>query len=137
MAIIQGFKQHCALMFFKGALLKDPDRVLVKQGENSQSAMRMEFTEANQVSKMEPTLRSYLAAAIEVAQAGLEVDFKAKAQLVFPDELLDAFADDPDLKAAFAALTLELAAGAHPQRAHDQYRERVADHQDRHAELRP
>lgn len=104
-AIIQGFKRHCALMFFKGALLEDRDGVLVKQGENSQAAMRMEFTAVGQVSEMEATLRAYLAEAIEVEKAGLKVDFKEKRALVFPDELMDAFDENPDLRAAFDALT--------------------------------
>ncbi len=104
-AIIQGFKPHCALMFFKGALLKDSEEVLVKQGENSQAAMRMEFTDVGQVSEMESTLRAYLAEAIEVERAGLQVDFKAKRELSFPDELVGAFEENPELKAAFDALT--------------------------------
>lgn len=104
-AIIQGFKPHCALMFFKGALLRDPEGVLVKQGENSQAALRMEFTEVGQVKAMEPTLRAYLGEAIEVEKAGLEVPLREKRQLVPPDELLDAFDETPDLKAAFDALT--------------------------------
>ena len=103
--IIQGFKPHCALMFFKGALLRDPEGVLVEQGKNSQAARRMEFTEVGQVLAVEPTLKAYLAQAIEVEQAGLEVDFKAKRELVFPVELVDAFDENPDLGAAFDALT--------------------------------
>lgn len=104
-AIIQGFKPHCALMFFKGALLKDTARVLRSQGANTQSALRMEFTEVPQVAAQEPILRAYLAEAIDVETAGLEIEFKEKHELVLPDELLEAFRKNPKLEAAFHTLT--------------------------------
>ena len=104
-AIIQGFKAHCALLFFKGALLDDPKGVLVAQGENTQSALRVEFTDADQIAAKEGTLRALIRSAIAVDKAGLKVDFKAKRALVLPDELTEAFGNRPDLKRAFEALT--------------------------------
>jgi uncharacterized protein YdeI (YjbR/CyaY-like superfamily) len=104
-AIIQGFKPHLALMFFKGALLKDPEGVLRAQGANSQAAKRMEFTSPAQVDEMAATVRAYVAEAVAVEQAGLKVAFTAKAELVYPDELVEAFDTDPAFAAAFKALT--------------------------------
>ncbi|MCA9666430.1 MAG: YdeI/OmpD-associated family protein [Myxococcales bacterium] len=104
-AIIQPFKACCALMFFKGSLLKDPEGVLVKQGENSQAAMRMEFTSVAQVDALQATLRSYVAEAVALEKAGAKVDFKDKRELVLCDELVAALGDDPALEAAFEALT--------------------------------
>lgn len=103
--IIQGFKAHCALMFFKGALLTDAAGVLRSQGQNTQSALRMEFTDVQQVAALEPTLRAYVAEAIEIEKAGLKVEFKKKHELVLPDELLGAFKKNTQLEAAFKALT--------------------------------
>lgn len=104
-AIFQPFKPHLALMFFKGALMKDPEGVLREQGENSQAAKRMEFASVRQVAEMEPVLRAYLGEAIALEKAGMKVDFKEKRELVFPDELVDAFDADPEFAAAFKALT--------------------------------
>src|SRR4051794_5714796 len=84
-AIIQPFKEHCSLMFFKGVLLEDTHGLLRSQGENTQSAMRLEFTSAAQVKKA--VIKSYVKQAIAVEKAGLEVDFKAKRELQLPDEL--------------------------------------------------
>ena len=89
-AIIQPFKACCALMFFKGSLLEDPEGVLVKQGENSQAAMRMEFTSVAQVDALQATLRSYVAEAVALEKAGAKVDFKDKRELAkaLPKHLL-------------------------------------------------
>src|SRR5262245_19810556 len=81
-AIIQPFKQHCSLMFFKGALLEDPHGLLRSQGENTQSAMRLEFTSEAQIKKA--VLKDYVNQAIEVEKSGLTVDFKAKRELELP-----------------------------------------------------
>src|SRR4051812_12083236 len=86
-AIIQPFKGHCSLMFFKGALLDDTHGLLRSQGENTQSALRLEFTSEAQIKKT--VLKSYVKQAIEVEKAGRKVDLKAKRQLELPDELTE------------------------------------------------
>jgi uncharacterized protein YdeI (YjbR/CyaY-like superfamily) len=104
-AIIQGFKAHCAVMFFKGSLLKDPRGHLVRQGKNSQAGMRMEFTSVKQVRALEPVLRSFVGQAIGVEEAGLKVAFNAKHALNLPDELEERLKRDRALSKAFQALT--------------------------------
>lgn len=104
-AIIQGFKEHCSLMFFKGALLKDPKGHLLSQGPHSQAAKRLQLTSVRQVAAIEPALRSFVAQAIRLEKAGAKVDFKAKLELRFPEELTRRLAVDPALAAAFEALT--------------------------------
>jgi uncharacterized protein YdeI (YjbR/CyaY-like superfamily) len=103
--IMQPFKQHLSLMFFKGALLKDPEGVLRSQGENTQSALRMEFTGPEQVAELEPTVRAYVAEAIAVEEAGLEAPKKDVANYEIPRELEQRFAEDPEYREAFEALT--------------------------------
>jgi uncharacterized protein YdeI (YjbR/CyaY-like superfamily) len=102
-AIIQPFKEHCALMFFKGALLEDTHGLLRSQGDNTQSALRLEFTSAAQIKKT--VLKSYVKQAIEVEKSGRKVDFKAKRQLELPDELTEILQRDRRLAKAFDALT--------------------------------
>lgn len=102
-AIIQPFKEHCSLMFFKGALLEDTHGVLRSQGENTQSALRMEFTSEAQIKKA--VLKSYVKQAVAAEQAGLRVDFKAKRELELPEELTQRLAKDRKLAQAFHALT--------------------------------
>lgn len=102
-AIIQPFKPHCALMFFKGALLEDTHGLLRSQGANTQSAMRLEFTSEAQVKKA--VVQSYVRQAIAVEQSGRRVDFAAKRELALPEELARALEKDRRLAKAFAALT--------------------------------
>ncbi len=102
-AIIQPFKEHCSLMFFKGVLLEDTHGLLRSQGENSQSALRLEFTSEAEIKKT--VVKSYVKQAIAVAKAGLKVDFKAKRELVLPDELTQILKRDRKLAKAFQALT--------------------------------
>lgn len=102
-AIIQPFKAHCSLMFFKGALLKDTHGLLRSQGENTQSALRLEFTSEAQVKKA--VVASYVKQAIAVEKAGLKVDFKAKRELELPEELTKMLQKDRRLAKAFHALT--------------------------------
>lgn len=104
-AIIQGFKEHCALMFFKGVLLDDPHGLLVEQGENTRAALRVEFTEPGQIAKRKKKLQALIRSAIQVEKAGLKVDFESKRELELPTELTDAFDEDPKLKKAFEMLT--------------------------------
>lgn len=102
-AIIQPFREHCSLMFFKGALLEDTHGLLRSQGENTQSALRLEFTSEAQIKKA--VLKSYVKQAVAVEKAGLEVDFKAKRELALPDELTQILQRDRKLARAFGALT--------------------------------
>lgn len=102
-AIIQPFKEHCSLMFFKGALIKDTHKLLRSQGENTQSAMRLEFTEKNQIKKT--IVKDYVKQAIAVEKAGLQADFRAKRELELPEELTRILDKDSKLAKAFHALT--------------------------------
>jgi uncharacterized protein YdeI (YjbR/CyaY-like superfamily) len=100
--IIQGFKEFCALLFCKGALLNDPNRILKKPGENTQAARRIPFTNVREIVEMEPILKAYIYEAIEVEKAGLEVNFK---KTPIPEELKSKLDEIPALKTAFDALT--------------------------------
>ncbi len=103
--IIQDMKDFLALLFFKGALLKDPDGVLERQGPNSRSGFRMRFTSVEEVADMAETIRAYALEAIEVEKAGLKVEKARAADLVFPAELVARLDEDPGFKAAFHGLT--------------------------------
>jgi uncharacterized protein YdeI (YjbR/CyaY-like superfamily) len=102
-AIIQPFKEHCSLMFFKGVLIQDTHNLLRSQGENTQSAMRLEFTSRDQIKKT--VVKSYVKQAIAVEKAGLKVDFKAKREPELPKELTQILNKDSKLAKAFHALT--------------------------------
>jgi uncharacterized protein YdeI (YjbR/CyaY-like superfamily) len=102
-AILQPFKAHCSLMFFKGALMRDTHGLLRSQGQNTQSALRLEFTSEAEIKKA--VLKSYVKSAVAVEKAGLKVDFRAKRELEFPDELTEILQLDRRLARAFDALT--------------------------------
>ncbi len=102
-AIVQEMNDFLALMFFKGALLRDPQGVLKEQGPNSRSALRMEFTSVDDVTAMADTIGAYVTEAIAVEAAGLTVE--PAPDLVLVDELQQRLDDDAELKAAFEALT--------------------------------
>jgi uncharacterized protein YdeI (YjbR/CyaY-like superfamily) len=102
-AIIQEMKDFMALMFFKGALLEDPAGVLRDQGPNSRSARRIEFTSVDEVRNLTEVVKAYVDEAVAVEEAGLKVGPAPEPDLV--DELRERLADDPDLRAAFDALT--------------------------------
>src|SRR5688572_9556394 len=78
--LIHGFKEYCALLFHKGALLKDPKKILIQQTENVQSARQIRFKHVDQIADMESTLKSYIKDAIKVEKAGLKVAFKKPAE---------------------------------------------------------
>src|SRR6266508_3146375 len=78
--LMHGFKEYCALLFHKGALLKDPQRILIQQTENVQSARQIRFTDVRQIAKMKPILKTYIYEAIEVERAGLKVPLKKTKQ---------------------------------------------------------
>ncbi|MEZ0298543.1 MAG: YdeI family protein [Candidatus Methylacidiphilales bacterium] len=102
--IVQGFKESCALLFCKGALLQDPESILQKPGENTQAARRILFTSAGEIAGMESTLKAYINEAIEVEKSGLEVEYKKNPE-PFPEEFQAKLNEAPALKSAFAALT--------------------------------
>lgn len=103
--IIGAFKEYCVLSFFKGALLKDTDDILQKPGENTQAGRIIKFTSVQQIVEKQSVISAYVFEAIEVEKAGLQVDFNEKRELNYPDELLEKFAKDAELKSAFDALT--------------------------------
>jgi uncharacterized protein YdeI (YjbR/CyaY-like superfamily) len=103
--IMSAFKEYCSLSFFKGALLKDPEGILEKAGENTQSAMLIRFTDVQKIAELEPVIKAYIAESIEVEQAGLKVDFKETSEYAIPDEFQQELDQNPALKAAFEALT--------------------------------
>ena len=103
--LIHGFKEYCALLFHKGALLKDTDNILIQQTENVQSARQLRFTDAEEIIGLKTTINAYIFEAIEVEKAGLEVKMKKTSEFKIPDEFKKTLDDDPDLKAAFKALT--------------------------------
>jgi uncharacterized protein YdeI (YjbR/CyaY-like superfamily) len=101
---IWGFKEYCVLSFFKGVLLKDTEGILVAPGENSRSVRMVKFTSVPEIVEMEAVLKDYVHEAIEVEKAGQKVDFR-KDDLVLPRELISKLDENPDLRAAFEALT--------------------------------
>ena len=103
--LIMPLKDTCALLFTKGALLKDPKGILVQPGENSQSARQMRFTSVAGITKLEKTLRSYVKQALEVEEAGLKVAFKKSTDLVYPKEFQDKLDRNTALREAFHKLT--------------------------------
>lgn len=103
--LIHGFKEYCALLFHKGALLKDTHGILIQQTENVQAARQIRFTNVQEIVEMEAILKAYIHEAIEVEKAGLEVDFKKTTDYIIPEELHHKFDDNPALKTAFEALT--------------------------------
>ena len=103
--LIHGFKEYCAVLFHKGALLADPKRVLIQQTKNVQSARQIRFTSVADVTKLEKTLKAYVRAAIENERAGLKVEMKKTEDFELPEELASALASNASLKKAFAALT--------------------------------
>jgi uncharacterized protein YdeI (YjbR/CyaY-like superfamily) len=103
--LIHGFKEYCALLFFKGALLKDPKAILIQQTENVQSARQIRFTNVRQIVAMKPILKAYIRDAIEVEKAGLKVNLKKTSDFKVPREFQNRLDESPPLKKAFAALT--------------------------------
>jgi uncharacterized protein YdeI (YjbR/CyaY-like superfamily) len=103
--LIMPLKETCALLFTKGALLKDPKGLLVQPGENSQSARQMRFTSVGEITRLEKTLKSYLKEAAEVENAGLKVEFKKSEDLVYPKEFQDKLDRNSALREAFHQLT--------------------------------
>lgn len=103
--LMHGFKEYCALLFFKGALLSDPKGILIQQTENVQSARQIRFTSVREITKMATVLKAYIREAIEVEKAGLKVNYKKTADFTIPGEFQNRLDATPALKTAFAALT--------------------------------
>ena len=103
--LIHGFKEYCALLFFKGALLKDARGILIQQTENVQAARQIRFTNVREIVKMKPILKAYIHEAIEVEKAGLKVNLKKTTDFKIPEEFQNKLVEIPALKTAFDALT--------------------------------
>ena len=103
--LIHGFKDYCALLFFKGALLKDAKGILIQQTRNVQAARQIRFTHVREIVKLQPILKAYIKEAIEVEKAGLKVNYKQTSQFVVPEEFQNKVEKIPSLKTAFEALT--------------------------------
>ena len=104
-ALIHGFKDYCAILFIKGALLKDPQGILVQQTKNVQAGRQIRFTEAGQVADLGPVIRAYLEEAVEAERSGMKVTLKKTTEFSVPEEFQVRLSGDPGLRAAFEALT--------------------------------
>jgi uncharacterized protein YdeI (YjbR/CyaY-like superfamily) len=102
--LVHGFKEYCALLFFKGALLNDANGILVQQTENVQAGRQIRFTNVQEISEMEAILRAYIYEAIEVEKSGRKVTRK-NTEMAFPEEFQNKLDKSPALKAAFETLT--------------------------------
>lgn len=103
--LIHGFKDYCALLFHKGALLKDAKGILIQQTENVQAARQLRFKSVKEIAEMKTTIKAYIQEAIEIEKAGLKVDLKEHTEYIIPEELHNKFEEIPALKTAFEALT--------------------------------
>ncbi len=104
--IIGGFKEHCVLSYFKGVLLKDEAKLLVKPGENSQSGRFLKFKSVNEILQLKDLIKAYIFEAIELEKAGAKVEFSESKEFDLPEELLEKFKELPELKTAFEKLTI-------------------------------
>ncbi|HYG37064.1 MAG TPA: YdeI family protein [Cytophagales bacterium] len=103
--LMHGFKEYCALLFFKGALLKDPNGILIQQTENVQAARQIRFTSVQEIVEMKSILKSYIYEAVEVEESGLKVNYKKTTEFAIPEEFQTKLDESPALKTAFYALT--------------------------------
>ncbi len=103
--LIHGFKEYCALLFFKGALLNDANSILIQQTENVQAGRQIRFTNINEIIEMEPIIKAYIYEAIEVEKAGLKVIMKKTDEYSIPKEFQFKLDENLVLKIAFEALT--------------------------------
>jgi uncharacterized protein YdeI (YjbR/CyaY-like superfamily) len=103
--LIHVFKEYCAILFFKGALLDDIKGILVQQTKNTQATRQIRFTNVSEILEMTAVVKAYVFEAIEVEKAGLKVNFKKTTELEFPEEFQNYLAEMPELKTAFDALT--------------------------------
>jgi uncharacterized protein YdeI (YjbR/CyaY-like superfamily) len=103
--LIHVFKEYCAVLFFKGALLNDPENILIQQTENVQAARQARFTSLKQVAKSKSALKACIFEASEVEKAGLKVPLKKTKEFEMPEEFEKELQQNPELKRAFKALT--------------------------------
>ena len=104
-AIIQGFKDYCAIMFFKGALLEDKEGLLIRPGKHTQAGRQIRFTSVQEITGMEAILKAYVHEAVEVERAGRQVKLKETSDFEIPEEFQAKLDEMPVLKDAFKALT--------------------------------
>ena len=103
--LIHVFKEYCAFLFFKGALMADPNGILIQQTENVQAARQVRFTNVKEIVKLKATLKAYIFEAIEVDKSGLKVTLKKTSEYKVPEEFKNKLDENPSLNAAFKALT--------------------------------
>ncbi|QBJ85480.1 hypothetical protein DDI74_04045 [Chryseobacterium gleum] len=103
--LIHGFKEYCALLFFKGALMKDPDHILIQQTENVQAARQIRFTDVEQINDLEDILRQYMFEAVEIEESGAKVEMKKTKEFEIAEEFQKKLDQNPALQEAFKALT--------------------------------
>ena len=103
--LIHTFKEYCALLFFKGALLKDPDGILIQQTKNVQAARQARFTSVSEVSKMKSVLKAFILEAIELEKKGMKINFKKPAEFAMAEEFQNKLDENSNLKKAFKTLT--------------------------------
>lgn len=103
--LIHTFKEYCALLFFKGTLLKDTKAILIQQTENVQAARQIRFTSVQEIIKLSNTIKTYIKEAIKVEKAGLKVELKKTTEFNIPDEFKRVLNEIPEVKTAFDALT--------------------------------
>ncbi|WP_336703670.1 YdeI/OmpD-associated family protein [Chryseobacterium indologenes] len=103
--LIHGFKEYCALLFFKGALMKDPDNILIQQSKNVQAARQIRFTEVAQINDLEEILRAYMFQAVEIEESGAKVEMKKTKEFEMAEEFQEKLDQNPALHEAFKALT--------------------------------
>lgn len=104
-AIISPFKNYCALSFFKGVLLKDPNKMLVAPGKDSQTSRMFKFTQVDEIVELTPIIKAYIEEAIEIEKSGLQVVMKKTEEFAVPEELAQIFIEMPEFKEAFYQLT--------------------------------
>ncbi|SEW14788.1 Uncharacterized conserved protein YdeI, YjbR/CyaY-like superfamily, DUF1801 family [Chryseobacterium wanjuense] len=103
--LIHGFKEYCALLFFKGALMKDPENILIQQTENVQAARQIRFTDVKQIIDLKKVLKDYMFEAAEIEESGAKVEMKKTREFEMPDEFQKKLDENHELKEAFEALT--------------------------------
>ncbi|SFI21727.1 YdeI/OmpD-associated family protein [Halpernia frigidisoli] len=103
--LIHQFKEYCAILFFKGMLMKDPEKILIQQSSNTQSSMQLRFTNLKDIKNLEKTIEKYLSEAIKIEKTGEKVVLKKTSEFEMPEEFAKVLNEDSELKIAFQNLT--------------------------------
>lgn len=103
--LIHGFKEYCALLFFKGALLNDTENILIQQSENVQAARQIRFTALKEITDLQKVIPTYVYEALEIEKSGIKVPMKKTKEFDMPEEFQNKLDENPELKEAFEALT--------------------------------